>query len=453
MPGKGDSKLTLTAETKGFKEGADDVKKLGTAQAEAGKTTAENAEKVSKANEKLGDTQKQVNASTDTWISLLNNVHPALGAMADAAVKGVSALGDLATQSISIRRVLGRATKAARKHAAALKLIGAGGAAAASIAFLTKTVFALQEAQERAAQAAQRDKEALNEQKRAADELNRSLRDQLNLRRRMATETVESIESATARDRATLASVGRQDRMGTAAAVRAALQGAVDEETIKTLILAEIGGGGVLTKSGGGERFTAGQGIGLRRSMAMQLVGQEDIQAAAAVPRQQFMQERIHRAQQAFRETRTAGRVGGATTAGLESFVRSLGIVNSEEDVKEIARVMQFTGGGTERFMVGPGSLDVLARAAWSQRTPLKAAEDLNLLSPIRGDHTLVDNRLIPLLETAITQMNKLVEQGLAGSTVQHNGRYYGADGAAFQRRVTTPGANGNSRRHAERVP
>jgi len=85
-----------------------------------------------------------------------------VGAVADAMVKGSKIAGDFATQQISLRDVMTKATGAIRANWNAIILFAAGGAVIAGISAITAALGKMREEAEAVAKAIQAARDALN---------------------------------------------------------------------------------------------------------------------------------------------------------------------------------------------------------------------------------------------------------------------------------------------------
>jgi hypothetical protein len=97
------------------------------------------------ASEKAAGSQDKLNASSEVYVSLLRRIHPALGNFVDSIIKGSKVAGDLAQEELSLGGVLGTVAEAVKGNAAALALIGAGGAVVLAINLVASAVRKMRE--------------------------------------------------------------------------------------------------------------------------------------------------------------------------------------------------------------------------------------------------------------------------------------------------------------------
>ncbi len=145
--------------------------------AEAAEQQAAAAEQQAAATEQQAAATDKAAASTEDYTSILGRIHPALGALADAFVKGSRVAGDLAEKQIKLGDVTASVTKLVGENAAAIKLLGAGGAAAAAILFLISQVNRLKEEWAEANDELRKYIARMNEAKQESRSLEENIRD------------------------------------------------------------------------------------------------------------------------------------------------------------------------------------------------------------------------------------------------------------------------------------
>jgi len=187
-----ESELRIKHTTVGAEEAARNAEQVAAAQ---GKITAQVSEQAP-AVEKAAESQKKLNAGAETYISLLSRIHPALGAFADAMLKGAKVAGDLATQQISLRGAVTAAATAMRNFAGAIGLTLAGGAVAAGFLAISRAIASIREEEERARASIRRQGEALDEQREKYVALEQQIRKTADARLRFAALGAEESEQA-----------------------------------------------------------------------------------------------------------------------------------------------------------------------------------------------------------------------------------------------------------------
>ncbi len=100
---------------------------------------AKSAKAVKAAEKELGNFKKtadDTSISTEKLTSLLTQISPELGQLADATLKSVSLFGELGTKSLSLNGLMTAGKAGVLKYKDSLLLLGAGGAAVGSLFFL-----------------------------------------------------------------------------------------------------------------------------------------------------------------------------------------------------------------------------------------------------------------------------------------------------------------------------
>lgn len=123
MPGEGTQKLTLEVREKGAEQTAKDVGKVGKATDDLQAKTKQQATETTKA----AAAQQDLNAAETDYITLLTQIDPRLGQMADGMLKGGKIAGDFATAQINLGDAVQTVTGAIAANANTLKLLGAAG--------------------------------------------------------------------------------------------------------------------------------------------------------------------------------------------------------------------------------------------------------------------------------------------------------------------------------------
>ncbi len=150
----GETQLKMVAAALGFTESASSVDVLTAAekrlvevtqQLNAAKLTGTVAEVAHLRDEQqilsevvtdLAPKQEQLNARTQDYIGLLNQIHPALGQFAMGMTRGVKVAGELASANLTWGGTVKSVTDALKNNVAALGLLGAGGVAILGLNFL-----------------------------------------------------------------------------------------------------------------------------------------------------------------------------------------------------------------------------------------------------------------------------------------------------------------------------
>ncbi len=176
----GSEQLTIAAKALGFDESAKAVDVLTEAQkrlvdvqaqlanAKGSGSIAEVAgltqqqTKLTEITKQLGTEQKTLNASESDYVQLLVAINPILGRFVDAGVKAARVAGEMAAKNIDAVGAFKSLSGAAANNAAALKLVGAGGAVVVGILAITAAVRASREEHERNTRAIQDETDALD---------------------------------------------------------------------------------------------------------------------------------------------------------------------------------------------------------------------------------------------------------------------------------------------------
>ena len=163
----GQQELTTKFKT----EGAEQTAKAHDQLAGAQKKVVDGTKEGAGATRDAAGAQDKLNASEGDFIGLLSAVHPALGQFVDAGLKASKVAGDLATKNINLKEVMGKVTAAIKGNAKALALIGAGGAVVLALLAIAKAWSVIKEKAERATEAARRNREEVNKNKKEEEDL------------------------------------------------------------------------------------------------------------------------------------------------------------------------------------------------------------------------------------------------------------------------------------------
>ena len=145
--------------------------------------------------EGLTDAQKKLNAAEGDWYSLLNQVDPRLGLVADQLMKFTKIMGSAGAAQISFTDLLKKTAAGLRANADALKLVGAGAAAAGAIWLVVRAYKALGEEAKAATEALNKSAEATIAARVEHEKSAESLRKEADQRERMPTLTTEGAEA------------------------------------------------------------------------------------------------------------------------------------------------------------------------------------------------------------------------------------------------------------------
>jgi len=179
MTERGHQKLEVEAVAKGFDEAAKAHDKVSEAQ----QKLKEGAKGTAKATAAASDAQAKLQSGQEDWLHILRQVHPSLGMLGEALVKGSKVAGDLASRNIDLTETFKSLTGAVKRNAAALALLGAGGAVVLAIGAISGAVARMRREFEEATSAVRDQIDALNELERGRAERVEEL-ERLSARRR-----------------------------------------------------------------------------------------------------------------------------------------------------------------------------------------------------------------------------------------------------------------------------
>lgn len=129
-------KLTIEAGLEGGQQTAQGLDQIDKAQ----EKVTDGTKAAEKPTEALADAQDKAAASAEEYTSLLSQMHPALGGMADMMVKGSKIIGDFAAQEINVTEITKKATTAFNENAKTIGLLGGAAVAAAGFVALAKAM-------------------------------------------------------------------------------------------------------------------------------------------------------------------------------------------------------------------------------------------------------------------------------------------------------------------------
>ena len=449
-----DQELSLKAKLDGGAETAQGIDKIAGAEEKlAGET--------SKAGQASGEAAKQVDklkSSEGDVLGLLTQVSPALGAFADAMLKGSKVAGDLATEQINLGSVLQKTEGFIKANAGALKLLVAGGAIAAGIWAITKALEAEAKAHERVAEAAKRQRTALNELKGQREDMKQAIEEVSDVRAEGGMSAEQSRKATT-----TAGQIGGKFEQLKPDAIAQAVGMFGDKDLgldkmIEAAILAQLGKLDVTPempesrRMAGLDRLTerhAGAIETFRSRETAQGQGLGDPRSPGAGP--------TEREQAAYRESRSAG---GSTTE-LEAMLKQL--LGPDADVERLAGLGQKYGGaeGLKEAEIGLASGQpvsvVLSRLLGEVRLDSPtgrgrdtAGEEIRGVDVVGREDFRALIEALRKLESRVQESTAVAKQsgGKGGTTVihQNHARFTYPDGRSL-RRATTNGETDRERR------
>lgn len=112
-------------------------------------------EHVEQTTEDLGKATDDLGVSKENLTSVLNNIHPALGGLADGLINATQLAGKLGTANLDLSRIIQAGREAIVKYKDAIMLLGAGGAAVLALLALKQAWEGVAQAERDAIEAAQ----------------------------------------------------------------------------------------------------------------------------------------------------------------------------------------------------------------------------------------------------------------------------------------------------------
>lgn len=342
-----DQDLKLKTTVEGADKAAADLKKIDKAQDKISGTTKQAAGPVAD----LADQQAKLNAAEGDYISVLSQVNPQLGLVADQLLKFAKITNTAGAAQLSLKEITAKATTVLKANAAALKLVAAGGVAALAIWGIVKAYQSLKLEAELATKALAAEADATAKSREEHDKATAAIRAEADQRERLGKLTIAESEQI----QAEAARLSR--RFGVdqprAAQFMARFAGAgVPQETLDLLTIAQQRLGGADLAKITPEAGMRPRDIRLRAETAAQ---QEFVREAAAA-QERTANEQARRRRQELQAQITVGR---GTLA--EEFVAQ--ITTEPEEAKTLLDALARVGGtkgGLEAARRGRAGLGVL---------------------------------------------------------------------------------------------
>lgn len=425
--GEATSKLTVAAEAVGFGPAEKAVDALAQAQRELKATqealanartsgvvedvarwTAEE-KRLSGVVDELQGKQEALNLRVEQFTALLSRIHPALGGVADAMLKGSKIAGELGGKNLSdLTKGFGSLGDAIKSNSGALLTFAAGGAVLAGITLITKAV-------ERMRLEWQEATKALNEQIDAMTKLRNEERAQAQAIENIAATRREggftAEEARAAKDQA-----GRIQRrfgfidQGAINQAVAMAPGRSDEETARIARDIQLGRLTIDPNERGATRER-----GINRQLGRDTAALDREFQTEATQRRELQAE-------AFRQANS--QLGGsldALIALIQENTRGEGV-----DAGKIARALQVLGGAESSFNLNPdhdaGVINLLQ----------EALEGAGLAS---GDAARLSKRDLAIARRERQALDAVGPIVINTTVNQQHGRFIGADEAARKRR------------------
>ena len=423
---RGKARLEAEFVTKGAGKAADDAKQVDKSLKGIGKTTDEGV----KSTEKATEAQRKINASTEDYTSLLSRIHPALGAMSDALVKGGRVMGNFASQQIHLGSVLRKTRGAIVANAKALKLLGAVGLVIAGIAAIAKAIRTMREEFERATSAIKAHQQALNELEGKRQERSKAMEGLTDAQRRDPVAIADEIRQLTT----TAERIGKKFPDLDAGAVNRAVAGSrgtgMDFDQVSDLAIIEGRMGGARMEPGLPARVRGNRAYAALRRNASRLAGfkererQQLLEAAQAAVGQTTGEGRSLELERVIAEHAPAG----ADPAKIARLRKQFPTMGDLED---------YEGGGTVNVFGSKQRIAPLRRpGAPISLTPGGAAERYG------SDEERATWRAVL---AAFQSIDQKMGNGQQPTVHHHNGRYTYPDANTMRRNTV----NGETMRNA----